>query len=184
MMYWDSSGNANTLNTLREAVRRASELGLEHFVMASNSGKTVEALLDLSVDPARVVAVTHHVGFREPGQDEMAPELRQRLADKGVKILTTTHILAGVDRAVRLKFGGLYPAEIIASSLRMLGQGVKVCVEISVMATDAGLVPHGRDVMAIAGQSSGADTACVIRPAHAKDIFDLFVREIVCKPRS
>ena len=37
-------------------------------------------------------------------------------------MLTTTHVLAGVDRAVRNQFGGLYPPEIIASALRMLGK--------------------------------------------------------------
>jgi len=113
----------------------------------------------------------------------MPPQVRQKLAEKGVKLLTTTHLLAGVDRAVRNKFGGLYPAEIIAQSLRMLGQGVKVCVEIACMALDAGLIPYGQEVVAVAGSATGADTAVVIVPAHSNQFFDTKVKEIICKPR-
>lgn len=38
--------------------------------------------------------------------------------------------------------------EIIANTLRMFGQGVKVCVEVATMALDAGLIPYGEDVIA------------------------------------
>jgi len=51
------------------------------------------------------------------------------------------------------------------------------------MATDAGLVPAGQEIVAIAGTGSGADTAVVIRAANAQDFFDLRVLEIICKPR-
>jgi hypothetical protein len=118
-----------------------------------------------------------------PGEDEMPPQVRQKLAERGARLLTTTHLLAGVDRAVRNKFGGLYPAEIIAQSLRMLGQGVKVCVEIACMALDAGLIPYGQEVVAVAGSATGADTAVVIVPAHSNQFFDTKVKEIICKPR-
>jgi hypothetical protein len=91
--------------------------------------------------------------------------------------------LAGVDRAVRLKFGGLYPAEIIAAALRMLGQGVKVCVEIAGMALDAGLIPYGEEIISVAGTGRGADTACVILPAHSNNFFETKVKEIICMPR-
>mgnify|MGYP003884600843 CR=1 FL=1 len=90
--------------------------------------------------------------------------------------------MAGLDRAVRLKFGGLGPAEIVANTYRTFGEGTKVCVEITVMALDAGLIPYGRDVIGIAGTGSGADTALVIRPAHSARFFDTRVREIIVKP--
>ena len=101
----------------------------------------------------------------------------------GIKLLTTTHLLAGVDRAVRLQFGGIQTAEIVAQTLRILGQGVKVAVEISVMALDAGLVPYGEDIVAIAGTTEGADAAVVIRPDHSNRFFATELREIICMPR-
>lgn len=65
----------------------------------------------------------------------------------------------------------------------MLGQGVKVCVEIAGMAADAGLVPYGEEIIAVAGSGTGADTALVITPAHSNNFFDTSVKEIICKPR-
>jgi hypothetical protein len=109
---------------------------------------------------------------------------RAYLTSQGVKVLTTTHVLAGVDRGLKNKFGGIYPPEIIANSLRMIGQGVKVCVEISIMALDAGLVPYGQQVVAVGGSGSGADTAAIIVPEHSNNIFGLKVHEILCKPRA
>lgn len=138
-----------TKETVVVAVKRAKELGIKRIVVASNTGNT--ALACAEAFDGEVICVTHHVGFSKPGEDEMPAERRAQLTAKGVKMLTTTHLMAGIDRAVRLKFGGLYPAEIMAASLRMLGQGVKVCVEVAVMALDAGLVPYGEDIVAIGG---------------------------------
>jgi len=179
-MHWPTKGPANTDATIRAAVARARELGISRIIVASHRGQTAEKLLESGLE---IVCVTHQVGFARPGEDEMPPEMRAKLAAAGVKLLTTTHLLAGIDRALRFKFQGLYPAEIVAGALRMLGQGVKVCAEIAGMACDAGLVPPGEDVVCIAGSGTGADTACVISPAHSQHFFDLKIREIICKPR-
>ena len=140
-MHWNKKGPENTANTLNLALERARELGLEHIVVASSTGRTAKQLLNCGLN---VVCITYHVGFDGPGQDRMPADVRDELTAGGIKLLTTTHLLAGVDRAIRNKFGGVYPAEIMAQTLRMLGQGVKVCVEISGMALDAGLIPSGQ----------------------------------------
>jgi uncharacterized protein len=181
-MIFARPGWENTDDTVRVALEAARERHIEHLVVASNSGETVRRLLALGTDGLQVVCVTHHVGFRGPGEHDMEAGDRQDLLDRGVQVLTTTHALAGVDRGVRNAFGGLYPPEIIAGALRMLGQGVKVCVEIGIMAVDAGLIPHDRDVIAVGGHSRGADTACVIRAAHANAVLDNRVQEILCRP--
>lgn len=185
-MYWESKGRENTELTIELALKRAEELGIKHIVAASNSGYTIDCLLQKGAleRGLHVVCVTHHVGFEGPGEDEMPLETRKRLKESGVEILTTTHLLAGVDRALRLKFGGVYPAEIMAQTLRIMGQGLKVCVEIACMSLDAGLIPYGQEVIAIAGTGSGADTAIVITPAHSNQFFDTRVNEIICKPRN
>lgn len=180
-MYWSEAGKQNTDQTLELAVKRAKELGIKYIVVASCSGHTARKLVDCGLN---VVCVTHHVGFLGPGEDEMDYETRNFLSSKGVKILTTTHLLAGVDRAVRNQFGGVYPAEIIAQTLRMFGQGVKVAVEVACMAKDAGLIPHGEEVVAIGGTQEGADSALVVLPAHANQFFATEIREIICMPRN
>lgn len=182
-MMWETAGPENTAATLKTAITRATDEGVQWLVVASNTGATVRKALELGADDLSVVCVTHHVGFRGPGVDEMPEAERRYLSDRGVKILTTTHVLAGVDRSVRTKFGGIYPPEIMANALRMLGQGLKVCVEISIMALDAGLIPHGERIVAVGGSGAGADTAAIILPAHSNNVFDLKVQEVLCKPK-
>ena len=180
MIYFERAGRKNTDAVVEAAVKRAKELGITHIVVATNTGATAKKFLGKGF---QVVCVTHHVGFKEPGHDEMSPETRKELQERGAAVLTTTHLLAGVDRALRLKFQGLYPAELMAATLKMFGQGVKVCVEIAPMALDAGLIPYGEEVVAVGGTGGGADTACVLVPDHARNFFDTQVKEIICKPR-
>lgn len=183
-MYWKQPGKENTERTLEVALERIADSGLDDVVVASNSGRTVRKFLEIAdVVPSNLVCVTHHVGFREPGADEMKPQVREELRSRGIEVLTTTHVLAGVARSIKNDYGGLYPAEIIAESLRMFGQGVKVSVEISIMAVDAGLVPYGDEIVAIGGTGRGADTACIVKPGHSNRVFETEVKEILCRPR-
>ncbi|AGL00954.1 pyruvate kinase alpha/beta domain-containing protein [Desulfoscipio gibsoniae] len=179
-MYWKKKGPDNTDSTIKAALVKAEELNIQHIVVASSSGDTARKLVESG---RRVVCVSYHVGFDGPGSRRMSDDTLAELNQKGIRVLFTTHLLAGVDRAIRNKFGGVYPAEIMAQTLRMLGQGVKVCVEISGMALDAGLIPHGEEIIAIGGSGKGADTAMVIAPAHSNHFFDTKVKEIICKPR-
>ncbi|MEM5766812.1 MAG: pyruvate kinase alpha/beta domain-containing protein [Bacillota bacterium] len=178
-MYWKSAGVAHTEETVALALRKAGEYGIRSIVVASNSGKTAALLAGKAEN---VVCVTHANGFKEPGVHELSPGQREILIGKNMKILTTTHVLSGAERGISRKFGGVYPVEIMAHTLKIFGQGVKVAVEISVMALDAGLIPFGEDIIAIGGTGRGADTAVVIRPAHAANIFDTYIAEIICKP--
>jgi hypothetical protein len=168
--------------TLKAALARAGELHIKHLVVASTGGSTALELAKMLPANSEAVCVTHHAGFGEFGKNELPESVENKLAEHGIPVLRTTHLFAGVERAIRLKVGGLGPAETIAFTYRTLGEGTKVAVEIAVMALDAGLIPYGKNIIAIAGTGSGADTAIVIRPAHSRQFFETRVREIICKP--
>ena len=74
--------------------------------------------------------------------------------------------------------------EIMAYTLRMLGQGVKVGLEISFMAADRGWVRTDEEVMTIAGTGRGADTAMIVKPSTSAYCLEAKVKEIVAKPRN
>ncbi len=169
-MYFEKPGKQNTEKTLEIVKKAVSERNIKHVVVASCKGHTAKLF--------------QAAGFEAPGEMEMPEDIRKELVDSGVKVLTTTHVLSGVERGISRNFGGAYPVEIIAHTLRMSGQGTKVCVEIAVMALDAGLIPYGEDIIAVGGSSRGADTALILRPAHASNIFDTWISEILCKPAS
>jgi hypothetical protein len=71
----------------------------------------------------------------------------------------------------------------MAETLRMISQGVKVCVEISIMAADGGLMPMDQEIIAVGGTAWGADAAVVLTPTHMNSIFDLRIHEIIAMPR-
>ncbi|MDO9573944.1 MAG: pyruvate kinase alpha/beta domain-containing protein [Candidatus Contubernalis sp.] len=180
-MLWEQKGIEMTEKTLEQAVKRGEELGIQHYVVASSTGYSAGLLAKKKVT---LVCVRYHTGFKEAGKQLMSEETEQELKAQGVKMLTTTHLMGGIDRGLENKLGGAYPPSIVAHTLRMFGQGTKAAVEIAVMALDAGLIPYGSPVISIGGSGRGADTALVIEPAHAKNFFDTQIKEIICKPRS
>lgn len=180
-MYFDKSGPENTEECLKLAVKTAKERGIKDIVIASNSGRTAQLLKDEK--EWNIVWVSSAYGFSAPGKNTISEEIEKELVSAGIKILTTTHVLSGAERGISRKYGGIHPVEIIADTLRMFGQGVKVCVEISIMALDAGLIPYGTPVLAVGGTGKGADTAVILRPEHANNVLETRIEEIVCKPR-
>jgi hypothetical protein len=180
-MYFEQPGKVNTRETLTAAYERARELGLDEVVVASTSGETAFMAQEI-FESFHITAVTYHHGFIEPFKPIMPYRTRKQLEDKGVAVISATHALSGVERAVAKKHGGIYPALLIADTLKLFGQGTKVAVEVSIMAADAGTLT-GKDIIAIGGSSKGADTALVIKPANQSNLFDLRIREVICKPR-
>lgn len=181
-VYFEKPGSANTEKLLKLVKKYATSEGIKDIVVASTRGETGVAASRL-LRGYNVVVVTHHHGFSELGVPELKEEHRKQILKNGAKISTGTHALSSVERAVRKKFGTVMPLEIMANTLRLMGEGTKVCVEITLMAADAGLIPANKDVIAIAGTNKGADTALVIKPANASRFFDLKIREVIAKPR-
>ena len=180
-VYFETPGKQNTEFLLDLVKNYAQTEGIKAVVVASTTG-------DTGVKASRVfkgfnvVVVSHHVGFKEPGEWELKDENRRRILENGAKILTATHALSGVERAIRKKFGTVMPLELLAHTLRLFGEGTKVCVEITIMAADAGLIPVDEEIIAIGGTGRGADTALVLKPATASRFFNLKIREILAKP--
>lgn len=184
IIYFDDPGAKNTDHVIQAAKRRLQELSIKHVIVASTSGVTAlkvwEALKDVDVS---IVCVGEHYGFWGGDEQHFNEKTRKELESKGVKVFIGSHALSGVGRSITNKFKGISHVEIISYTLRQFGEGLKVCVEISIMAADAGLIPTDREVIAIGGTSKGADTAIVLKAAHMHNYFDLEIREIIAKPR-
>lgn len=185
--YFDRPGPANTADAARCAIGRAKELQIQTIVVASTSGKTAEIFHEaMKGSGLGLVVVTHVTGFAKPGEWEFSPDTAGRLRNEGVKIVTGTHALSGLERALSRspKVGGGSRTEAIAEALRRtVAVGLKVAVECVLIAADQGTIGIDREVVAVGGTASGADTVCVIRPAYTANFFDLQVREIAAMPR-
>jgi hypothetical protein len=179
--YFRTAGAQNTKALLSVVKEYINKERIENIVVATTTGETGAEAAKV-FKGKNVVVVTHCYGFQQPGKFELKNEFKQEILANGAKILTATHALSSAERAIRKKFGALEPLELIANTLRLMGEGTKVCVEITLMAADAGLIPCDKDVVAVAGTGKGADTALQIKPANAARLFDLRIKEVIAKP--
>ena len=96
-------------------------------------------------DPKKfnVVCVTHSDGFAGINKQELKEENKKKIINMGGKILTATHTLSGVESGISKKLAGgvVFPVELFARLMRLIiGDGIKVCIEIALGAADAGLL--------------------------------------------
>jgi len=181
--YFDQGGPPNT-DACIEIVSRWVKEGGRDAVVASTSGQTARKFSEaLKGSGVNLVIVTHSVGFKEPGRDEFDPEIRRKVTENGARIYTGTILTHSLETGLSKQFSGIYPTMLIATSLRRLGEGTKVCCEIVMEACDAGLIEEGREVIAAAGTGHGADTVLVLRAAASKRFTELRVLEVLAKPR-
>ena len=183
-IYFEKTGPENTEILLSAAKKRAEELGIRDIVVATTHGSTAVKAQETFGPEVNIVAVTISEGFKDKGWTITESE-RKVLENKGIKVLTSIHALGGdVGSAFTDKYGGGYPVRTVRDTLYRFGQGMKVAVEIVLMAADAGLIEMNGEVIAIAGTSEGADTCIIVKPAYPRKFFDLEIREILAKPRA
>jgi len=181
--YFDTPGKQNTDSVLEIVKTRAQELGINTVVVASYRGYTAEKAVKV-LNGLKIIVIG---GFLDPNEQNLSETFSQGdedLIKSKATVLVATHLFAGINRAVRKRFDTSSPGEIIAQALRMVGVGIKVGIECTVMAADAGLVSTDEEIIAIAGTRGGADTAILLRPVTSQDLFELKVKEILCKPNS
>lgn len=178
-VYFDNPGFRNTDLVLSFAKERASALGIKDIVVATNSGAT-GAEASKIFKGFNLVAVTH---YSRLAKKEFKKENRRIIEKNGGKILTCSQLFSSIERGIRLLYETILPLDLIANTLKVFGDGMKVAIEISMMAADAGLIPTNREVISIAGTWRGADTAIVIQPQYSTEFYFLEVREIIAKPR-
>ena len=182
IIYFKNAGKENTEAVLSIAKQRAEELGIKTIVVATTGGDTAVKAVEV-FSGLKVIAVTHVTGFRGPNIQECTEENRRLIESKGGIVLTAAHAFGGISRAMRNKFNTYVIGDIVANTLYIFGQGMKVTCEIALVAADSGLARTDEEVISIAGTDRGADTAIVLTPINTRNFFDLKIKEILCKPR-
>ena len=166
-----------TQETIKKAVDYAKENNIKNIVVATTTGGNLTYLEDEK--DLHIVGVTN---VYDQGRNQMLEETRKHFEEAGMDIVTAGHALSGAERCFSTYFGGYGPIEIVANTLRMFSQGVKVCVEVSTMALDAGKIPYQEKIVAIAGSGRGADTVVLLTPSYTRSILDTKVHKIIEMP--
>ncbi len=175
IVYFDEPGMSNTEETLRLAAERAKARGIHKIILASTRGDTTRLAAERWAGTGiKMVVIPHQYGFGET--QRFPPELVSELEKQGHSVHFGT-MLFHTDA-----FYGTQVPSVMATILRTFCHGMKVCVEITLMAVDGGCVAAGEKVIAVAGTSRGADTAVVAIVAPSSKLSDLHITEIICKP--
>ncbi|HUV55206.1 MAG TPA: hypothetical protein VMW03_08390, partial [Candidatus Krumholzibacteriaceae bacterium] len=161
VVYFEKPGKEHTEATLKIAVEAAKERGIDTVLVSSTTGYTAEKAAEMFKGSGlKLVVVTHQTGYGEPGVQLFPDELREKLEKQGVEVVTCTDVLTGtVDVGMsrqrppktepldaRLPYILPPTNVVIANTLRLFSQGVKVCAEIAMMAVDCNAVPSGETV--------------------------------------
>jgi hypothetical protein len=173
--YFEEPGRDNTEETLRLVAERAEARGISTIVLASTLGDTARLAADRFADTnIRMVVVPHQYGFGQSQRfpPELVPELEQsgHCVHFGTMLFHTDGLY------------GMRVPTVMATLLRAFCQGMKVCVEIILMAVDGGRVAIGEKVIAVTGTGRGADTAVVATAAPSNQLHELHITEVICKP--
>lgn len=176
IIYFEDIGPQNTGITFKAVKERLNDSGIKKAVIASTTGATARMASDYFKDAGiRLIVIPHQYDFRRD-VNPFPQELARELIDAGHDVHFGT-MLFHTDQ--------LYDSSVptlMANILRCFCQGVKVCFEIVMMATDAGLISRGEKVIAIAGTGRGSDTALVMQASSSRNMKKLRVNEIICKP--
>ena len=181
IVYFVNKGEENTDDVLNIVRQRAEDLGIKSIVIASSRGVTAAKAVSVFQNQ-KVVVVTWPSGYPEPNTQPFTDENRKIVESKGGVILTCGSPFGGLSNAMQKKFKTSTIGDIVRGTLRIFGQGTKVCCEIAMMAADSGLVGTDEEIIAVAGTGRGADTALLMKTVISPDFFDFKIKEILCKP--
>lgn len=175
-IYFEDVKADNTEATFSLARTRLKGSAIKKVVLASTTGATAQRAVDFFRDDGvKLVIVPHQFDFKRE-TNPFPRELADKLRKAGHEVHFATMLFHTDDLYASTS------ATLIANLLRCFSQGVKVCFEIVLMATDGGFLTKGEPVIAIAGTGRGADTALVMQAASSQHLKHLRVNEILCKP--
>lgn len=175
--YFEQPGQENTAAVFLLVDRALAETAIKKIVIASTCGNTARCAMDhYRGRDVRLIIVPHQYGFGPTRQQRFPQELVTRAQEEGHEVYFAT-MLFHMD-----KLWGSGTPQVVADFLRFFGQGVKVCVEILLMAANGGLVDAGEEVVVAAGTGRGADTALIMTGGTSMAPKQVHVSQILCKP--
>ena len=191
-IYFEQPGTGNTAAVVEAVVQRCAEGDIQTVVAASTSGYTTLALSEALQEQADVtlIHVGHGARVREWGEEypTLKPEPRRELVERGVIVADPISYVFHNSILEFSRWKTPSAEDIVRDTLYAFGQGLKVAVEVVLMAVAAGFLDPFQDVIAVGGTERGADTAIVVRatyPNHALSEDEekrLRIREILCMP--
>jgi uncharacterized protein len=98
-------------------------------------------------------------------------ENRERLKKLKVEVVQGTIPFFGPTFSMRVHLQKVTGLDLMAKTLELISTGTLVCLECVLMSIDAGVIPEGKEVLALAGTERGLDTAWAIKGSASSNLF-------------
>ena len=180
--YFEKTGAENTAHCLDIVKHEIDENGYKYVVIATNTGHSGLIFSEglKSTDANVTVILMNQSGDGK----EVSADIKKKILENRATLLNAPTLSYSLDSYFGTTQKDFSAAKVVDQTLKLFGLGVKACCESVLIATDAGLITEGMEVLAIAGTGKGADTVAVVRAASTKRFPELRVLEIVAKPRA
>jgi len=192
-VYFEQAGKHNTDKVIEAVVRRLNVGDIQTVVVSSTTGYTARNLSEALQGRTDVtlISVAESALIREWGTayPTLKPETKQDLERRGVIVADKVSYVFHNSLFDHSKWKAPTPEETVRETLYAFGQGMKVAIEVVLIAVTSGYLDPFQEVIAVGGTHRGADTAIVMNATYPNHIFSqdpakrLKVHEILCKPR-
>lgn len=188
--YFEEPGKQNTECVLEAVSKRVDNGGISKVIVASTSGETALKFARALQGKAEVFCVTE-APFRREWNEAwpcLDAENEEALRKLGATVINNVPYVFHDSVLEGARWNAAAPERLVKETLYCFGQGLKVAVEVVLIAVSCGFVPPFEDVIAVGGSSRGADTAIALRGTYPACIFDkdprkrLEIREIIAMP--
>ena len=190
--YFDEPGEGNSQLVIEAVSQRLEAGGVNKVIVASTSGETAAQFARSLKGKAELICVSEAPYRREWGEEWpcLKREFRQELERFGAVIIDRAPYVFHSSVSEAARWSAAFSERLVRETLYCFGQGMKVAVEVALLAVSCGYVTPYEDVIGVGGSGKGADTAIVLRATYPACLFDkdptkrLEIKEIIAMPIS
>ena len=190
--YFDEPGEGNTQLVIEAVSQRLEAGGIKKVIAASTSGETAAKFARSLKGMVELICVSQAPYLREWGQEWpcLKQKFRRQMERLGVAIIDRAPYVFHNSVLEAAPWSDAFPERLVKETLYCFGQGMKVAVEVVLMAVSCGYVTPFEDVIGVGGSGKGADTAIVLRATYPACLFDkdpakrLEIKEVIAMPIS
>lgn len=171
--YFSEPGAQNTELVVEVVTKRVAAGDIKDVVVASTSGETAVRFVTALEGKANIICVSEAPYRREWGEEWpcLSEENRLKLEQLGAAILDRVPYVFHSSVLEASRWQSPFPESLVKETLYCFGQGMKVAVEVALLAVSCGYLAPYSDVVAIGGCGRGADTAIVLRATYPASLF-------------
>jgi hypothetical protein len=190
VMYFESPGFLNTDSVIEVTKERLKMRDVVAVIVPITTGRTLEKFVNKLEKDAKIISISEDEVMKAckrisyPDKGVLGKLVRKRLDESSENDVNVRRDI--FDITFLPLCGDAW--SLIAETLYVFGQGMKVAIEIAIAAVEIGKIPSSTKVISIGGTGEGADTAVVLQTSNQKESFSskpekrLSIQEILAMP--